>query len=143
VLSVFLVGCSSIIDSNSAENLWQERFEYCQSIAVSNKISIPDSKWFDSLVGDDKKTVIGYLANYTDRKCMSAATEVLRDSLFVENNQSKIDFYSVDLASLDELAGERIKHLDKKELDHLKNKMSKPFNLRFALEEEGLYPKGI
>ena len=141
LLSFVLVGCSSPINSQLAEKQWNERFDYCQESAVTNKASIPDSEWFDSLINDDKKTVIGYLANYADRTCMSTATKTLRNSLLAEDNREKLDFYSIDLQPLDELSAERIKHLNKEELKHLKEQVNKPFNIRYVLTEEGLYPK--
>ncbi len=140
-LSFLLAGCSSTIDSRLAEKQWQERFDYCQHLALENKVSLPDSEWFDSLTHDDKKSVIGYLANYTERKCMGTVTDTLKQSLLAENNQEKLEFYSVDLTPLNELAAERIKHLNQKELKQLTNQVNKPFNLRYVLKQQNLYPK--
>lgn len=139
ILSVFLAGCAPLVDSQKAEEIWLNKFESCQEIATSNRISMPDSAWFDSLDRDDKKTVIGYLANYTDRKCIGPATDTLRQALLAENNQRKLDYYAIDITPLRELAKERIKHLNKNELKRLQNKMNKPFNLSYMIEKEGLY----
>lgn len=85
---------------------------------------------------EDKKTVVGYLANYTDRKCIGPATDSLRQALLAEKNQRKLDYYAVDITPLNELAEERIKHLNKNELKRL---MNKPLNLNYMLENEELY----
>ena len=100
---------------------------------------MPDAVWFDSLDRDDKKNVIGYLANYTDRKCIEPATDTLRQALLAENNQRKLEHYSVDITVLSELAKERIKHLNKNELKRLQSKMNNPFNLSYMLKNENLY----
>ncbi|WP_299144043.1 hypothetical protein [uncultured Vibrio sp.] len=123
-----------------AEKQWQERFDYCEGIANKHKITIPNSLWFNSLSDDDKKTTIGYLANYTDRLCMKDATAKLKKALLAEDNQEKLNYYTVDLTPLEKLASDRIKHLDKKELTQLAERIKRPFNLRYALQYEGLYP---
>ncbi|HHF2898413.1 hypothetical protein V6239_14720 [Vibrio alginolyticus] len=139
-LCLLLFGCASVLDSETAEKQWQERFDYCEEIANENRITIPNSLWFDSLSDDDKKTTIGYLANYTDRMCMKDATAKLKKSLVAEDNQEKLNYYSVDLTPLDKLASDRVKHLDEKELTQLAERMNQPFNLRYALQDKGLYP---
>lgn len=140
MLSLLLFGCSSVLDSETAEKQWQERYDYCEGIADENRIAIPSSLWFDSLSRDDKKTAIGYLANYTDRRCMKDATVALKKALVAEDNQEKLRYYSVDLTPLEELASDRVKHLDKKELARLAEQIRQPFNLRYALQDKGLYP---
>lgn len=139
-LSLLLFGCSSALDSGTAEKQWQERFDYCEGIANENRMAIPSSLWFDSLSNDDKKTTIGYLANYTDRQCMKDATAKLKKALMAEGNLEKLNYYSVDLTPLEELASDRVQHLDKKELTQLAERIKLPFNLRYALQDKGLYP---
>lgn len=139
-LCLLLFGCTAVLDSETAEKQWQERFDYCEGIANKNRITIPNSLWFDSLSDDDKKTTIGYIANYTDRLCMQDATVKLKKALVTEGNQEKLNYYSVDLTPLEKLASDRVKHLDKKELTQLAERIKRPFNLRYALQDEGLYP---
>ncbi|WP_299012872.1 hypothetical protein [uncultured Photobacterium sp.] len=140
-LSFLLFGCSAqTISSVEAEKLWQKQFDYCHEIAQQNKSSFPKSEWFQSLSLDDKKTVVGYLANYTDRICMEEASAQLKRSLSEENNLEKLSYYSVDLTPLDELAAERIAHLDGNQLKDLQQQFKQPFNLRFIIEEQNLYP---
>jgi len=142
LLCFLLLGCSSeIIDGKQAVQNWQERFEYCDNIAEQNKLPFPDSIWFKSLSLSDKKTVVGYIANYNDRQCMRSASEILKRSLTAENNTQLLDYYSVDLTPLDVLAAERIRHLDKSKILKLQEQYSHPFNLRFVIEEQNLYPK--
>lgn len=139
-LFFLLFGCSSVLDGETAEKQWQERFDYCEGIANDNRITIPSSLWFDSLSDDDKKTTIGYLANYADRRCMKDATAKLQKALVAEGNQEKLNYYSIDLTPLEELASDRVKHLDKTELTQIAERIKQPFNLRYALQDKELYP---
>ncbi|WP_047047145.1 hypothetical protein [Vibrio mexicanus] len=110
------------------------------NIGLSNKQTLPASQWFESLNAEDKKSVIGYLANYADRKCLGEVTNDLQSALVREGNSEKLDYYSIEFTPLDELAEQRIGHLDHHELGQMKSQIEQPFNLRFVIEEQGLYP---
>lgn len=140
--SFLFFGCaSSAYDSVQAEADWKARYELCQNQGVENKIAFPDSIWFDSLSIDDKKTVIGYFANYSDRQCMSEASTKLKNILVREGNQAKLDYYEIDFTPLEQLARERTQHLNKTQLKNLEQEFKAPFNLRYMLVQEDLFPR--
>ena len=57
-----------------------------------------------------------------------------------EKNQKLLQFYSIDLTPLYEIADDRMDGIDRKKLMALQQQFSAPFNLRFIIEEQNLYP---
>lgn len=141
IAAALLTGCSySMADSKLAEKQWLEQFDYCESLSRQNKAPFPKSEWFQSLSFEDKKSVVGYIANYNDRQCMKEQTAKFKKVLEEENNQKLLQFYSIDLTPLDEIADDRMDGIDRKKLMALQQQFSAPFNLRFIIEEQNLYP---
>lgn len=138
---VLLAGCSTVAaDSKQAEQLWLERFDYCSELSEQNKLAFPKSDWFESLPFEDKKSVVGYIANYNDRECMKEQTAKFKRILEQENNKKLLDFYSVDLTPLDDIPDDRMDSIDKGKLKELQKQFNQPFNLRFVIQEQNLYP---
>lgn len=71
---------------------------------------------------------------------MKEQTAKFKRILEQENNNKLLEFYSIDLTPLDDIPDERMDSIDRDKLKELQQQFNQPFNLRFVIQEQNLYP---
>ncbi|MDO6545477.1 hypothetical protein [Photobacterium sanguinicancri] len=138
ILTLLLSACTTSPNSVDALKKWDDKYAECSNLAISNANPFPESDWFNILSFEDKKTVIGYLYNYNNRQCIETETKQLREALTRDGNESLLNIFSADLNPLEDIARERIKHLNMSELMKLQQQYPWPFNLTGVVEQLNL-----
>ncbi|MBD1559812.1 hypothetical protein HC752_23040 [Vibrio sp. S9_S30] len=139
-MTFLLAGCASNTNSVEALKKWDDRYEECTNLASKNNRPFPVSPWFNSLSVEDQQTVVGYLYNFNYRHCTEQEVRDLREALIHDGNDSLLNIFSTEFTPLEELARDRIQHLDSEEISKLQIEYSEPFNLDLVVEQLKLFP---
>lgn len=139
ILSVFPSSYATSLDE--LEKKWLEKIDSCVDFSRNNEVPFPKSDWFDSLKLEDKRNVVGYLANYNTRQCSKSETEALLEAISKENAQEVFEKHAVDLMPLKNQATEKMKNIDMDKLMELQMQFYEPFSLMYVMEQQGWLPQ--
>lgn len=137
IFLLLMAGCSS---NNNVEalNAWDKKYNECDIIAKENNKPFPETAWFKSLSLEDKKEVVIYVFKLNDYNCARDEANTLHDALIKNDNQSLLTFFN-GLKYFEPVNDERIKHLDKKQIELIISKFNLPFKGSKIAEQLGFY----
>ena len=138
LLAVCASSCAANLDE--LEKKWLEKIDFCVDFSRNNEVAFPKSDWFQSLKLEDKKDVVGYLANYNTRQCSKLETEALLKAIKEQNAKEIFARHAADLTPLQSQTEERMKNIDMDKLMELQERFYEPFSLMYVMEEEGWFP---
>ncbi|OCH06586.1 hypothetical protein [Aliivibrio fischeri] len=137
IFLLLIAGCSS---NNNVEalNAWDKKYNECDVISKENNKPFPETEWFKSLSLEDKKEVVIYVFKLNDYNCARDEANALHDALIQNDNQSLLTFFN-GLKYFEPVSDERIKHLDREQIDLIISEFNLPFKGSKVAEQLGFY----
>ena len=132
VVTIFVFYCASAsANLNDAITAAEERIQFCQKLEMENTSPFPVNDYFESLSKDNKIQVITYIWKLNAESCRKPAFDKVLNSMSALPLSEQKKYTVLYSFNKDH---KKIKELDYKKIDSIREIYSQPFNGRSIIE---------